>query len=158
MEEINGNIQKAREAIELSSELFRELGKTSEAVVSEADCEVAWGSIEARYGEMDSALRHLARVKQIVSQTKGFTIHLRYEEAWAELERRRGNWEQQEKHLQEAIAIGNKGFHKLKSTKDRWDWRREVGTSYRQLLQLKLDHGNDVGRTFADLELLRSTE
>lgn len=158
MEEMNGDIQKTREELGLSRQLFQELGRSSENALNEADCEVAWGSIEARYGDVDSALGHLAGIEQIVNKTKGFTIHLRYEAAWADLERRRGNWEQQQKHLQRAIGIGNKGFQTLKSPKDRWDWRREVGDAYRQLLQLEVEHNDDVGRAFADWELLRSIE
>ena len=158
MEEMTGDVQKMQGELEVSRQLFQELGKDAKVDLNETDCEVAWGSIEARYGSVDSALQHLARVQPDVEHTDGFTIRLRYEKAWADLERRRGNWGEEQEHLEKAISIGNKGFLTLQSPRDRWDWRHEVGDAYRQLLQLEIQHSHDAKELFANWELFRSIQ
>ena len=158
MEEMTRNIEQTKKELLLSQQLFQELNSGSESTMNQADCEVAWGSLEARYGSLEAAVQHLNNAKKIVEHANGFTIRLRYEKAWADLEKRREYWQPEKEHLERAITIANQGFQTLQSPRDRWEWRRAVGEVYHQLLELEIGRPHTMEQTLADWESFRSIE
>jgi CHAT domain-containing protein len=156
--ETTGDFVHARVEIELSRKALETLPQNSTTSLYKADCDLTAAAFELRHGSVNSALEKLTQAKETVSNTTNFTVSMRYEKTWADLERRKGNSEEEGKHLRSALAIAQAGFSSLKSAKDRWDWHHAVNEIYHRLLELELKGPHDPEDAYADWELFRSVE
>lgn len=156
--EIIGDFPAATQELVRSQELFAPLSDPTMALYK-ADCQIAWASFEARHGLLDLALNHLAAIDpKLIYGIHGYTVQLPFESAWAEVEKRRGNWKAERKHLLKAVSIINQGFRHLKSLQDRWDWRKEASEAYRRLLEAEIESPHRPEQVFVHWEGLRNVE
>jgi CHAT domain-containing protein len=158
VEEITGDHENARREFDLASQLFRNLPANSTTHMYEADSMIALAAVEARLGIIQSAVRDLERVHGDISKIDNFTIQLRYWKARALVARAQQENEQAHVFLQRAIRIGNDGYRSLRSERDRWEWRREVGSSYLELLEEEMTRPHDALGALADWEAFRTSE
>ena len=156
MQEFLGNIQSATDQFHISQSQFGRLPKRDATYLYEADCQVARGGLEARYGTVDSAAQILSAAEPTVAHADNFTIHLHFEKAWADLEHRRGRVQEEKQRLQNAIVIGNQSLGSFRSASDRWAWHSVMEQSYRRLLELELIDTHNPELALSDWESFRS--
>lgn len=136
--------------------LFEALGSPEDRKFYRASLEISLAQIELRRGFAEAARHRLEVIRPTLEGVSNFVVELPYQKAWAEVERQLGNPEEEAKHLEAAVAIGNRVFTTLRSAQDRWEWEREVGQVYRQLLGLKLRQNRTPSQDLADWELYRT--
>lgn len=156
--EITGDLAAAQTELNLSGKAFEKLPQNATTSLYRADCDLVAAAYEARHGSTESAQEKLAQIEKGARDVGNFTVRLRLEKAWADVERSEGSGEEEAKHLRSAIAIAQAGFASLKSAKDRWDWRHEVNEIYHRLLELELTGPHHPEDTYADWESFRSVE
>lgn len=156
VEEVLGDFQTAKDEIAAGKDAFRKLPHGPSREFLEAESRIALAALEAKFGSPASAEAYLSGLDLIVSRADNFTVRLNYEQAHADIERRLGNRDAEVLHLRRCIAIGNKGFDKLTSPRDRWDWERLVGQAYRRLLELQISAPHDPLQALADWENYRT--
>jgi CHAT domain-containing protein len=152
---MGGELGNAQNEFQKAYSLFGALGSPDDRKFYQASLEVELAQIELRRGLTKAARYRLEAIRPTLEEIGNFVVELPYQKACAEVERQLGHPHEEVRHLEAAVAISNRGFVTLRSAKDRWEWQREVGQVYRQLLNLGLGHGDDPKQDLADWEAYR---
>jgi CHAT domain-containing protein len=150
-----GDLPGAKSEIKTAEDIFRAMPPGEQKDLYKSYSEVMTATIFLQNGDIDAATKHLQAVNTIsLDQWDNFNLHLRYLKVAAEIAHH--NTDPAEQHiLTDLVALGDSGFTKLHSPKDRWDWDREIGPEYRRLLELDTLQPNDAELTLADWENYR---
>lgn len=149
-----GDYQTAQREFELAYDLFHQLPNNLTTGIYRINVEVALAELEAKQGQIEAAMRRLAVIQPKIARAHNFNIQLAYWRAWSEVERSRGQTANEERCLGKVISIGQRGFHALRSEKERWDWQREVGPAYLRLLEIEVNRSHDPAQALADREFV----
>lgn len=157
-----GATQEAQQEFTKARSLFAMLPQTGATLFFEADNDIGAVQLQITQGQIQFAHNRLTNIGKAITDiskanddTPGFVVWLRYQQAWAQLDRRLSNPAQEKLALEEVVRIGNKGYRSLKTEKDRWQWAHEVGDSYRRLLELEIEQPHSPEQAMADWELYR---
>jgi CHAT domain-containing protein len=156
--EMLGNSGLAKEEFDRSYALFKDLPANSATRLFLAAPQIELAELEANNGSVDVARKRLLNLDIESKAWNNFLIKLTLERTQAAIERNLGHISQEQKHLQKAVSIGNKGYRTLSSPSQRWEWRREVEQAYRRLLDIELSTGRNQWQDFADWESYRLRE
>jgi CHAT domain-containing protein len=149
-----GDTQGAKRELKSAGDLFKTLPPSDQKDLYENYSEVMLATILLRNGALDAASDHLRRVSTNLRRWDNFNLHLRYLRAAAEIARRTSD-PAEEEILTDLVKLGNSGFSRLHSPKDRWDWDREIGSGYRRLLELGALQPHKEQQALADWENYR---
>lgn len=150
-----GATQEAQEEFINADTLFAMLKETQETRFLESDNKIGAVQLEIDRGEISAAENGLAAARKAMNRAKSIVAQIRYNRMRAALERKLAAQARETVDLQRVITIGNKGYRFLKSERDRWDWAREVGSSYRRLLELEMEQPHSTNQALADWELYK---
>jgi CHAT domain-containing protein len=145
--------REAQQEFSNAHDLFVKLPQTTTIRFLEADSEIGLVQQQISHGQIQSAHDRLIEIGKAISAATSFVVQLRYQKAWAALERQISNTAQEQMALQEVVRIGNEGYRSLKTEKERWEWAHEVGDSYRRLLELEVEQPHNREQAMADWEL-----
>jgi CHAT domain-containing protein len=150
-----GKIEAAQREYALSDEIFASLPANGTTKYYRADAEIGLAELELQKESPSLARDHLLKIRPAIASARSFAVSLRYEKAWARLERSLSDPKKEAFHLIRAVQIGEKGFEHLKSETDRWEWDHEVGDAYRRLLNLESLQSHVPEHSLANWELYR---
>lgn len=156
-EKMAGQPNLALEDFREADELFNQLPQDLTTKMYEVNVQISLGALEADSNALAAASRRLDEMGDI-TRFHNFIIQLGYWRARAAVARQKGDTREERTDLAQAISIGNKGFSTRHKEKDRWDWRREVGSLYRRRLELEINAPHDPAQALADWEYFRSSE
>ncbi len=98
--------------------------------------EVRLARLETQRGRMEQSRMHLKRAEERLPKARNYFTTLRFYNALSDLQLREGNRKEAEKALTSAVAIAELGLASLRDERERADWARETGESYRRLAWL----------------------
>ena len=156
-EKMLGHQNVAREEFNLAEALFNQLPENRTTSMYKANVQISLAALEADGNALASASRRLDAMGDI-SQFQNFVIQLGYWKARAAIARQKGDVGEEKSDLEQAVLIGNTGFETLRTERDRWDWRREVGEAYQRLLEFEVSAPHDPVQGLADWEHFRTAD
>ena len=124
--------------LSVADELYSKLATKARALFR-AYSQLDLAKLEINNGSLQRAANVLNSIGAQYRNTNNFSIEIPLARTLAELAQASGNLKGEREHLQHEIAIANRGLRTLTSPQERWEWRREVESAYRRLLEIDLE-------------------
>jgi len=155
--ERSGQPLEAQKELSAAYDLFGRMRNPSFLL---ANSELELAEIEIEQGNLSSAQAHLEKASSTpdLKKADNFLIKLSYYNTLANLDRHRNLPDEEWKHLRNTIEIAQRGFLKLNSMDNRWEWYRQVDHSFHRLIELELEMNHDPAQALADWEAYRAAE
>jgi len=151
-----GDQPESQVQLELAQSIFRRLPANATTHLYEASTDIAVAEVAVRQGNVGAASSLLEKVEGEAANRNDLPIGLHYWLAKAEVDRRLHRTQEEQVSLERAISVGKHGFQALRSPKDSWTWRREMGPAYRRLMEIERLHPHEAAQALADWEAFRA--
>jgi CHAT domain-containing protein len=155
--ERSGQTLEAQKELSAAYDLFGRMRNPSFLL---ANSEVELAEIEIEQGNLSSAQAHLEKASATsdLKKADNFLVNLSYYNTLANLDSHRNRPDEEWKHIRNTIEIAQRGFLKLNSMDNRWEWYRQVDHSFHRLIELELEMNHDHAQALADWEAYRAAE
>jgi CHAT domain-containing protein len=108
------------------------------------DAEIWLAQLETRQGDLEQASNRLQEIQPLLATAPNFVTEIRFHDTWAEIGMRRKDPVGTEEALASAISLAEHGLASASSENDRRQWAEQTQSTYRNLVEWKLQQGEPI--------------
>jgi tetratricopeptide (TPR) repeat protein len=134
---------EARSEFQHADRLFAALPQDQVTLSYRMSSDVFLANLELRNGNLDDSLARMVKVRSSLPRMADYLVPLAFYVTLGTLNLQRHHYEEGERALRSAVAIGEVALESLTSDEDRLTWDRQVAAAYRGLVEIKLRRDED---------------
>ncbi len=131
-----GARQEANREFLRAEQLFAALPQNTVVQMYRMSGEIGMARLELMHGGEASSSARLHTIRNKLAGFANYYMAMDFHQVQAQIDRRKGNAEHQEKSLRTVVAIAEHGIGSLENARERLSWLRHAEQSYRELVRI----------------------